>query len=283
MSETTDTSAKCPPALKKWLYTALLLMLCGSLLLSYMQWEASTPEYREEQLPPACLPSLSGLRILLISDVHSDLKGLTKAVDSAQDKKPDLIFFLGDLYTDCARATRGLDYIEEFKRLSSLAPSYAVLGNHDIERADKTTYILEQAGFTVLRNSTVRINLKGQEVLLCGLGDYREGECLPQRCLPLIKEADATDKTPIILLSHNPKSREILAPYRWHLMLSGHTHGGQIKLPFYGPLITNEGDGMSAGLYPFEGGRYIFVTPGIGSMGPGRLNCPPTVHMLIIP
>ncbi len=283
MSESTAIASTRLPALKKWLYLALSLMLGGSLLLSYMQWEAKSVEYRDEQLPADCLPALSGARILVLSDVHSDLKTLEKAVELAQDKKPDIIFFLGDLYTDHARATRGLDFIETFKKLSQLAPAYAVLGNHDLDRVEKTVHVLTRGGFTVLRNSAVQINLKGQNVYVCGLGEYREGDCLPQQCLPRLEDAAVPHETPVILLSHNPKSREILAPYRWHLMLCGHTHGGQIKLPFFRPLLISSGEAMAEGLYPFEGGRYIFVTPGIGSTGPGRLNCPPEVNMLIIP
>ena len=91
--------------LRKFLYLAAAAVLLGSLLLSYMQWEANTLKFRETQAPAGCLPGLSGLRILVLSDVHTSLPLLEEAVQMAGKAKPDMIVFLGDLYTDYQRAT----------------------------------------------------------------------------------------------------------------------------------------------------------------------------------
>lgn len=85
------------------------------------------------------------------------------------------------------------------------------------------------------------------------------------------------------VLSHNPKGRELLGNYRWDLMLSGHTHGGQIKLPFFStPLLASEGETMHSGFHPYED-KQVFVTRGIGYIGPGRFNCPPEINLITIP
>ncbi len=266
---------------KKLTYAFLCLILCLSVSFTVLQIGAKGVEYTEETLPVAPLHGLSGLRILVFSDLHSNYAQLEEAVELAQDKKPDLIFFLGDLYTDYTRASRGGDYINQLKRLSALAPCYAILGNHDIERIDKFHHIMKHGGFTVLRNEARAVvipRLNNASVTLIGLGDYGEGDCLPETCM----DKDKRNPAPVILLSHNPKSREILNDYRWHLMLCGHTHGGQIKLPFCRPLLLKSGEHMAEGLYPFED-RHIYVTPGIGYHGPGRFNCPAQINMLIIP
>lgn len=74
--------------LRKFLYLAAAAVLLGSLLLSYMQWEANTLRFRETQAPAGCLPGLSGLRILVLSDVHTGLPMLEEAVHMAEQAKP---------------------------------------------------------------------------------------------------------------------------------------------------------------------------------------------------
>lgn len=93
----------------------------------------------------------------------------------------------------------------------------------------------------------------------------------------------AADDVPVLLLSHDPESRELLADYHWHLMLSGHTHGGQLGVPFTEPrrFISLRSD-MPAGLYSFDRGRRIFVTRGVGSTMGMRFFCPPEVNIIDI-
>lgn len=277
--------AKKRSLLRKLLYLASTAVLLGSLLLSYMQWEANTLKFHETQAPAGCLPGLSGLRILVLSDVHTGLPMLEEAVHMAEQAKPDMIVFLGDLYTDYQRATHAGDYIRQFQKLSAIAPSYACLGNHDMALAGNVERILKEGGFTLLRNSASFITvprLGNAEFKLAGLGDVREGDCFPDKCMAL---ADLAENSPMptIVLCHNPKGRELLDRYHWDLMLSGHTHGGQIRLPFFSsPLLMVEGETMASGFYPY-GEKSVFVTPGIGYIGPGRFNCPPEVNLITIP
>ena len=231
--------------LRKFLYLAAAAVLLGSLLLSYMQWEANTLKFRETQAPAGCLPGLSGLRILVLSDVHTSLPLLEEAVQMAGKAKPDMIVFLGDLYTDYQRATHAGDYIRQFQKLSSIAPSYACLGNHDMALSGNVERILKEGGFTLLRNSASFITvprLGNAEFKLAGLGDVREGDCFPDKCMTPA-EPGGDSPMPTIVLCHNPKGRELLDRYHWDLMLSGHTHGGQIRLPFFFLSPADDGRG----------------------------------------
>lgn len=281
----TPAPAKRRPLFRKLLYTGAAAVLLGSLLASYMYWEANSLEYRETPAPAACVPRLSGLRILVLSDIHTNLPLLEKAADLAEQAKPDLVVFLGDLYTDYLRATHAGDYIAQFKRLSATAPAYACLGNHDMALLSNVERILKEGGFSLLRNSAAFVTvprLNQAEFKLAGLGDVREGDCFPDRCLSP-REEGGEAPLPTIVLCHNPKGRELLDSYHWDLMLSGHTHGGQIRLPFFSaPLLMMEGETMAAGFYPYQG-KHVFVTPGIGYVGPGRFNCPPEINLVTIP
>ena len=252
---------------------------------SYMNWEANHLEFSENTAPAGCVPGLSGLRILVLSDVHTNLPLLEKAAAMAEQARPDMIVFLGDLYTDFLRATHAGDYITQMKRLSSIAPAYACLGNHDMALVDNVERILKEGGFTLLRNSAAFVTiprLGNAEFKLVGLGDLREGDFFPDRCMSP-RELGEESVMPTIVLSHNPKGRELLGGYHWNLMLSGHTHGGQIKLPFFStPLLTSEGETMYSGFHPYED-KQVFVTRGIGYIGPGRFNCPPEINLITIP
>lgn len=279
------TPRKKHGALRLACYAVAAVILTGSLLLSYMYWEANNLTYKETEAPQHCLPTLSGMRILVLSDIHTNPKLLEDAVTLAKQAKPDLIVFLGDLYTDYLRTTYTGKYIDQFKQLSELAPSYACLGNHDMALIPTVERTLKEGGFTLMRNSSVFLNiprLGDKEFKLVGLSDLREGDFFPEKCMTPFEFAD-NPPTPTIVLCHNPQGREFLRTYHWDLMLSGHTHGGQIRLPFCAsPLLLRDGETMSSGFYPYEG-RHLFISPGIGYGGPGRFNCPPEINLITIP
>ena len=91
-----------------------------------------------------------------------------------------------------------------------------------------------------------------------------------------------TPGLPTILLSHNPDSKDRLTSYPWHLMLSGHTHGGQLRVPFLGtPFAPVRDQRYVAGLGRWDD-RWIHVTKGIGTVYGLRINCPPEVSFLTL-
>jgi predicted MPP superfamily phosphohydrolase len=228
--------------------------------------------------------------LLHLSDLHASrvvsLSFLAAAVRQGLALRPDLICLTGDFIT------RGYDAPEDYARvlrpLSEAAPTFACLGNHDggawaaRRRGDADTTrvrsLLHRAGITLLHNTARTVQVRGHTVRLVGLGDLWAGDFQPARAFA----AAPADDLPTIVLAHNPDARRALQPYGWDLMLSGHTHGGQVKLPWIGPLVLPIRDRRFAeGLCRWEG-RWIYVTRGVGNLWGIRFNCPPEITFLTV-
>lgn len=218
-------------------------------------------------------PALSGVKVAQLSDFHFGPhipKGyLEGAIQRAVDEKPDLIALTGDF------VDRGPNHVAAaaklFRGLKAPLGVFAVLGNHDFsvhtargvrrhpELHRRVADALSAEGVTVLRNRTVRVEHNGAGLLVAGVDDLWSGESDPDAAL-----GGKCLNTPRVVLAHNPRSVEGLAAHRADLILSGHTHGGQIKLPRIGPLfITRSARRWSAGLYPLESG-HLYVNTGVG-------------------
>jgi predicted MPP superfamily phosphohydrolase len=231
------------------------------------------------------LPAWHGprLRIAALSDLHvgslyMDRAKMRAVVELINAEQPDLVVFLGDYVTRGTPAVvaQWVDAATEFKRLRPRYGAYAVLGNHDWwHGTQEIRSALEQAGVRVLENEAVL--LPDLHVYLWGLADLWERHVDysgPLRSVP----ADA----PVIALSHNPDVfPEIDA--RVVLTLAGHTHGGQVRLPWGRPQVPSKyGEKYAAG-HVSENGRHLFVTTGLGtSVFPIRFGVPPEVAVLDI-
>ena len=231
------------------------------------------------------------LKILHLSDLHASpvvsLGFIGEAVRMGLELQPDLICLTGDFITRGYEGFNG--YAEVLKPLAASAPTFACLGNHDggiwasrrrgYPDTSRVREVLAKAGMTLLHNDAVEVRVRGRNLTLVGLGDAWAGELQPLLAfdpLPPIT-ADAT-----IVLSHNPDSREQLKPYPWDLLLCGHTHGGQVKLPFLGALILPIRDRRFAeGLHRWHD-RWIHVTRGVGNLHGIRFNCPPELSLLTV-
>jgi uncharacterized protein len=255
-----------------------------------------------EGLPPA----LDGIRIVQLSDLHFDGLRLSdwllqEAIAAANTAQPDLIVLTGDYVTDDP------DPIDELamqlKQLQSRLGIYAVLGNHDLERASSRTRVtnaLTHAGIQVLWNQIAYPF--GQDLPLVGLADFWSREFDPA----ILSGLDPA--IPRVVLSHNPDSAVRLQAWRVDLQLSGHTHGGQIVLPGLGPIPTwyqqirrhvpkrwrrwipymREGRykvvrhwEWAQGLHQV-GTNWLYVNRGLGTFPPGRLFCPPEVTVITL-
>lgn len=127
-------------------------------------------------------------------------------------------------------------------------------------------------GITVLFNQATVIATPNRQFELVGTGDLWAGQCKP----PPASEANL----PRLMLAHNPDSKEVMRDEPWDLMLCGHTHGGQLRVPLVGePFAPVEDKRYVAGLNTF-GERHIYTTRGVGSLYGLRLNCRPEVTML---
>jgi len=232
------------------------------------------------------LPGIRPKRILQIADIHmSDgmtAEELEVGVLAGLASRPDLICLTGDFVS----TTIGFDrpgLLRLLRRLSGAAPAFAVLGNHDggnwLARCGGSPStqmirgIVASAGIRLLHNESAVFD----DLALVGVGDYWSGEFDPDYAFDKAPASAAT-----ILLCHNPDAKQSLAERRWDLMLSGHTHGGQVCIPGVNPVWTPVWDKrFLAGLYPWEG-RQIFITRGLGSPKHIRAFCRPEVSVLEI-
>ncbi|MBO0724367.1 MAG: metallophosphoesterase [Blastocatellia bacterium] len=224
-----------------------------------------------------------GLRVTVFSDLHvgpphitlSRLRGI---VEKANATEADLILMPGDFVETPLRwrMAQPEEIAAELKRLRAKDGVFATLGNHDWwYNSARVREALEKEGIRVLDNQVVKIEHQGKTFWLAGFADAWAGHPNIERTLSQI-----TDDAPVIAVTHNPQIFPSI-PARVALTIAGHTHGGQIWLPFIGrPVISD---------WPYhighivEGGRHLFVTPGIGtSICPVRFGVPPEISILTI-
>lgn len=226
-----------------------------------------------KQLPPA----LEGFRLVLMSDFHlypyTRLEVVQEAVALANSLKPDLIVLAGDYVLESADAIDDLAPV--LAGLNAAHGVFAILGNHDLW-TNGTTVLngLERAGVPVLYNSGIALGTGTGMLYLAGLDDGWSGQPDLERALAQ-RPADA----PTILLMHEPDFADQFAQDgRVVLQLSGHTHGGQVRLPGIGALVLPPyGRMYDQGLFQV-GDMWLYTTRGIGVIGPPlRLNCRPEV------
>jgi hypothetical protein len=155
----------------------------------------------------------------------------------------------------------------------------AVLGNHDMgSDGPRVARALAGAGVLVLQDSAVRVSTAAGPVWVAGVSDLWKGAHDIPRTLRTI-----TDAAPIVVITHNPDIFPEV-PGRVMLTLAGHTHGGQVRLPWIGsPIIPSRYGQRYARGVVVEGGHCLFVTTGIGTSDIGiRLGVPPTISVLNI-
>lgn len=229
--------------------------------------------------------STAPLRIAVISDLHVGAPYIGEAkidevVALANNAKPDLVLLTGDYVSK--GVTGGIDLPIEIiaaklQRLSAPLGVFAVLGNHDRwTDAGRTMRAFEAADIPVLDDLNVKLE-RGEETLyLAGVSDFNSG---PRDVRLALVNVPYFAKA--ICFTHSPDIIRRLPP-TCALTIAGHTHGGQVRLPFIGRPIVPSRYGYSAGLIR-ENGKYLFVSPGIGtSILPVRFGVPPEVSILEI-
>ncbi|HET7458917.1 MAG TPA: metallophosphoesterase [Gemmatimonadaceae bacterium] len=241
---------------------------------------------------PGLPPELDGYTIAALSDLHCGTATppsfIARAFAIAQDARPDLVALLGD-YSVSTRRTRRLNrrwYAQGMRALSPMiralrAPDgvVGVLGNHDhyYDAADVHAW-LAGLGVRVLVNDSVVVRRGAATLVIGGVDDAREGHVDPAGgCAG--QPADA----PTVVLAHNPDAVLALsAPRRVDLVLSGHTHGGQVVLPGIGALATHARictRRAASGWVPNDRAP-LYVSRGVGGQHPPRVNCRPEVAIV---
>ena len=264
---------------------AVLVVLAVLLAAAYLHFQNTSLQVSHYKISSGRVPKgFDGYKIVQISDFHNtgSAKLTEKLISEIKAENPDIIVITGDLIdsrnTDVKTV---LQFIQEF---SDVAPIYYVNGNHESRVIDEYAELkegLENLGVKVLENEAVNLEKNGDEVVLMGISDLNFSETAQY-----IGEAQAADdqlsmlseKTKYqftILLSHRSELIEIYAANNMDLVFSGHAHGGQIRLPFIGPVIApNQGlfPKYTSGVYSEEGTQMV-VSRGIGnSLFPFRVN-----------
>ena len=237
---------------------------------------------------PRLTRRFSGLRVAQISDIHMggwmNLERFQRAANLVLEQKPDVLLITGDFLIggDIAAISEQTiqDLMTGLARLAVSVPTFAVLGNHDYWVDVKTVrQILSTSGITELTNTVFTLKREEETLYLCGVDDIWEGK-------PRIEDviSQLSDDGLAILLAHEPDFADTSAATgRFDLQLSGHTHGGQIVLPWIGPpVLPYLGRKYPSGLYKI-GEMFQYTNRGIGMARlPLRINCPPEITLFVL-
>lgn len=234
------------------------------------------------------------LRIALVSDFHfGRYKGERwgeRVVSAVNAAKPDVIFLDGDFING---SPVDADAIASLGGLRAPHGVFAVTGNHDYDFGAKPAVVraLEKINVTVLENEQAILNVGGKEIVVAGISD------LWNDASPAVALDDLAPEQTVILLSHNPdvllesSVYSLRLPPVTDLILSGHTHGGQIRLPWLGSVSkipSRLGRAFDRGFFAAsQEGKLkrpaIFITSGVGETGPrARFFCPPEWSVLTV-
>lgn len=234
--------------------------------------------------------AFDGYRIAHVSDLHNTEMGKEneKLLTMLREAAPDMIAITGDL-VDCRRTD--IEVALQFTTAAmEIAPCYYVTGNHEarISEYDELKERLTKQGVIVLEDASVELELSGEKMVVIGVNDpafptddlYGDSESVMKKKLQALS-GNIEEFT--ILLSHRPELFESYADSNIDLVLSGHAHGGQFRLPFVGGLmVPNQGffPEYDAGLFT-EGMTTMFVSRGIGNSAfPFRFNNRPEVILV---
>jgi predicted MPP superfamily phosphohydrolase len=237
---------------------------------------------------PRLAGSFSGFRMVQISDIHlgywMTIERLESLMPLIMEQAPDLIAFTGDFvyasrYSSTSRNQLD-DAIAVLTKLTERFPVVAVLGNHEYwYDAQAVQQMLEDSKVTVLKNSVFTLDRSGEMFHIAGVDDIYEN----QDDLDAVLEKLPNDGC-AVLLAHEPDfADQSAATGRFDLQISGHTHGGQVVLPFIGPpILPYLGTRYPSGLYRV-GEMYQYTNRGVGMTNPRvRLNCRPEITVFTL-
>jgi predicted MPP superfamily phosphohydrolase len=287
-STSAEASSVKPISRRRFLTTGL----CGGAGLALYSGEierhwidVTSHDIHLRSLPPA----FEGMKIVQLSDIHLDEFTeaflLRQAVDKINQINPDVIFLTGDYVSyqitpkkySVKSAWKCAEILDELK----CKQRYAILGNHDAMLGEKVvTDALLANGMTVLNNAYLPLERAGSRVWLVGLDDPVCGQPDPDAAIPASIRNVANE--PVIVLCHAPDYADDLLAHPAgkfiDLMLSGHTHGGQVRVPFVPAMGLPPGGRKYVDGWFKLGSMQLYVNRGIGTVGvPFRFACPPEI------
>lgn len=259
-------------------------------LLIWLLWANSSPAATQVTVASDALPeAFEGFKIAHVSDLHNAVFGRKneRLLSLIRAAEPDIIAITGDLidsrHTDIDSAMAFVEAAAE------IAPVYYVTGNHESRLDfDEIEPRLIAAGARVLRNEAEDIGRGGERIRLAGIDDpsfIRTGGTAEERAAAELEQLGDGGGTFTVLLAHRPELVEVYAEYGAGLVLSGHAHGGQVRLPLLGGLYA-PGQGLlpeyDSGLYSL-GETQMVVSRGLGnSVAPLRVNNRPELVIVTL-
>ncbi len=248
---------------------------------------------------PGLPKSWQGARVVLLADFQVGLfmdnrSTVRRAVARTLALRPAVVLLAGDFIHD---TKRGIGPVTELLEplIKAGIPTFAVLGNHDYamptanypenrELAEGLERALESLGIRVLHNQSIKLEKTGETLYLVGIGSHVPDDDDVKKAF-----AEVPDAAPRLVMMHHPDSYADIAPQKAPLAFAGHTHGGQVRLPFASgrTLLTWLRDKQNynadwAQRYGKAGNR-LYITRGIGcSVAPVRLNCPPELTLITL-
>jgi len=266
-------------------YLSLLSLAAGAGGLKYAMFvEPETLDVKEVEIKlPRLARQFSNYRIVQLSDLHMggwmDGTRLRKVVDVVKEQQPELVVITGDFFNGpvwSENLVRAADeFVEELSPLTADFTVLGVLGNHDYwSNADEARKALKRSGVIEIGNGFYSIEREGEQLRIAGVDDIWYGHDDLDAVLSRLPETGEA-----ILLVHEPDFADTSSKSgRFGLQLSGHSHGGQIVLPFIGaPILPRLGKNYPDGLYKV-GDMWQYTNRGVGMADlPIRINCPPEI------
>ena len=263
------------------------LFLASSVYAYARYVEPNRLEITNVALSSAKIPSsFHHKKIILFSDVHlghgytlSDLKNLVVKINNLE---PDIVVFAGDLIDDPLTYGNTGEIAPILSNIRASLGRFAIYGNHDhggygTERYKK---VMKDAGFRLLINESVQIQGDDGYIVVAGIDDVLFGRHNPKKALSSLSKQTFT-----ILLAHEPDIADGMTNFPVDIQLSGHSHGGQIQAPFFGPVVTSAlAKKYVEGLYDIgTEGMQLYVSRGIGTTGmPLRFLCNPELTVITL-
>ena len=277
---------------KKFIFLAVAAAVLVALVI-WIAWGNTALELNTYTISSSKLSqSFDGYRIAHVSDLHNAEMGKDneKLLTILRDADPDMIAITGDLID--SRSTNveiALNFIREAVKI---APCYYVIGNHEarVNEYDELKSGMESAGVIVLEDAQTEISLDGDTITLIGVNDpsyqtdylFGDSETVMNTKLEELRTENGEFT---VLLSHRPELFDAYTDHGMDLVLSGHAHGGQFRLPFIGGVVApNQGlfPEYDAGIYT-EGNTNMLVSRGVGnSILPFRINNRPEVILIVL-
>lgn len=290
--------------MKKWLkrigiFFGIVVLLFGLLVIYAYFIEPRRFVVTEEAVAiPNWEPELDGFRVVAISDIHAGSnyapsERLRRVVEQANAQNADLIVLLGDYVSEVKwnRSVRNkpedvdgtelripaAEIAENLRELKAKYGVFAVIGNHDwYHNARKITAEFERVGIDVLDNEVSTIEAGGRKIQLWGIEDFWKNRKVPVEAYESI-----ADKRNIVAITHNPDSL-FNAPAGISIMFAGHSHGGQLDWPIFGPIRLVNDRRFKRGHVVLDG-KHVYVTTGVGtSVVPFRFRVPPEIAVVTL-